>query len=127
MVLQRRREQHALSGYNSESVEFWQDEADAVAREEIAICAALNQMETDPAHLAPSHDEDRWAHEAAEAEAAEHAQHAYGVETAHGYDDFHWEELDHEEPEEHDMHLGPEDWAAIQAMEDAMDEAMDVE
>jgi hypothetical protein len=123
MVLQRRREQHALAGYSAESVEFWQDEAD-LAREEIALCARLNQMDTEVGHLTPTL-EDQWAHEAAEAEAAETYVPEYAVETAHGYDDFHWEELDNED--EQDMHLGPEDWAAIQAMEDAMDEAMDVE
>jgi len=121
MVLQRRREQHAFAGYAGETVEFWQDELDALAREESAICARLNSMDTDELP-----EDDRWAREAAEAEAAEAAQathYDYVVETAHGYDDIHWEELD--EPE---MELGPEDWAAIQAMEMAVDsDAMDVE
>jgi hypothetical protein len=179
MVLQRRREQHVLSDYDGEGLEFWQDELDAVAAEERAICDRLSQMEPEYDLASPatstcitasgtlssanpaeqylvSHD-DAWATQAAQFEADEDEEAAaqfaamreyeYRVETAHGYGHDDWYgaaganvasasanvnvnvngHVNSDVDVDTDMELGPEDWAAIQAMEAAMDDAMDVE
>lgn len=115
MVLQRRRDQHAaLRAYEAaggESLEFWESELDSLAREEQAICARLGDLTgLEGLDIIEENVEERWEREAAEAEEAERVS-----EAQMGEDD------------DMAIELGPEDWAALAAMEAQMDEPMEVE
>ncbi|BEI99616.1 hypothetical protein CcaverHIS631_0406590 [Cutaneotrichosporon cavernicola] len=115
MVLQRRREQHAaLVSHETETggsdpalPDIWEEEVDALAREERALYQHLN---------ASFADDDEWAREAAAAEEAEAS--AEAAELA-------WAEQAERQargPDEFDE----ADWAAIAALQDEA-EPMDIE
>ncbi|KLT43282.1 hypothetical protein CC85DRAFT_291581 [Cutaneotrichosporon oleaginosum] len=116
MVLQRRREQHAaLLSHETETggsdpalPEFWEEEADALAREERALYQHLD------ASFSVSAELEREAAAAEEAEAAMEAEELAWVKRA---------ESQISQSDEFDE----ADWAAIAALQDEEDEPMDVE
>jgi hypothetical protein len=119
MVLQRRREQHAaLVSHETETggsdpalPDFWDEEADALAREERALYQRLD------ASFSSFGEADEWEREAAAAEEAEAAAEA---------EELAWAERAERQargPDEFDE----ADWAAIAALQDEEDEPMDVE
>lgn len=128
MVLQRRREQHAaLVSHEAETggsdpalPDFWEEEADALAREERALYQHLNAtFGGAPAHAGGGvEEEEEWAREAAAAEEAEAAADAQEMAWA-------------AQAEQMASQRGPDefdeaDWAAIAALQEG-DEPMDIE
>lgn len=146
MVLQRRREKHAhLVSYEASGgsdpllPEFWEEELEALAREERALLSRLDAMDVgdDGGHdgavverhsghgVDEGDDEAAWAAAAAEAEEAE-AEIAARVEEQ---DMLMASQSQHAPSDVYDMEFTPDEWAAIAAIEGGGggDEAMDVE
>lgn len=119
MVLQRRREQHAaLVSHETETggsdpalPDFWEEEGDALAREERALYQHLN---------ARFGDADQWELEAAAAEEAEAAAEAEELAWAERAERA---ERQARGPDEFDE----ADWAAIAALQGEAAEPMDIE